>query len=91
MLGNVVGRDDGSLKLGSSSGVRPRSIHPAGRRDLGGRAFALAGQPALAGSVAVRRWMRLSELAATLALLVAPTYQLLRWQRDDGLGRHLYD
>lgn len=40
--------------------------------------------PLLAGFVAVLRWGPLLALAATFALLVAPTYRLLRWQRGEG-------
>lgn len=40
--------------------------------------------PVLSGLVEVGRWLPLVALAATLALAVAPTYRLLRWERGNG-------
>lgn len=40
--------------------------------------------PLLAGFVAVGRWVPPMALVATLGLLVAPTYRLVRWQRGEG-------
>lgn len=41
--------------------------------------------PLLAGFVAIGRWVPLLALAATIGLLVVPSYRLWRWQRGEGL------
>jgi hypothetical protein len=49
--------------------------------------WALSGwhdSPLLAGIAQVARWVPLVALGATVALVVAPTYRLLRWRRGEG-------
>jgi hypothetical protein len=42
--------------------------------------------PLLAGFVVVGRWVPLLALVATVALVVAPTYRLWKWERGDSVG-----